>query len=374
MYAITTADEKSINKTAQRFFVSQPAISDAIRDLEDEIGITIFERSNRGVTTTTEGADFIVYARQVVAQYDLLKERYIDKEQKKRFGVSAQHYTFAVKSYIELIENHDPEKYEFSIYEGKTSEVINDVRTFKSEIGIIHLDEYNHNFLLKYLRVNNLEYQKLFDCKVFVYLSTEHPLADKKRLTCHDLEPYPCLTFNQGEENPIYLAEEPVSMFERRKIIKVNDRGTMLNMMISRFDDRAKNEGIEKIKTIGDAYMAACGLTEEAENGGAAKMVRFAQGLIEDVNAFNKEYKVNVQIRLGINTGNLVAGVIGKTKFIYDIWGDTVNVASRMESTGEPMKIHVSEETYEQTKEKFVYGNSIDIEVKGKGLMKTYFL
>ena len=232
MYAITTADEKSINKTAQRFFVSQPAISDAIRDLEDEIGITIFERSNRGVTTTTEGADFIVYARQVVAQYDLLKERYIDKEQKKRFGVSAQHYTFAVKSYIELIENHDPEKYEFSIYEGKTSEVINDVRTFRSEIGIIHLDEYNHNFLLKYLRVNNLEYQKLFDCKVFVYLSSEHPLANKKKLTNHDLEPYPCLTFNQGEENPIYLAEEPVSMFERRKIIKVNDRGTMLNMMV----------------------------------------------------------------------------------------------------------------------------------------------
>ena len=232
MYAITTADEKSINKSAQRFYVSQPAISDAIRDLEDEIGITIFERSNRGVTTTTEGADFIVYARQVVAQYDLLKERYIDKEQKKRFGVSAQHYTFAVKSYIELIENHDPEKYEFSIYEGKTSEVINDVRTFKSEIGIIHLDEYNHNFLMKYLRVNNLEYKKLFDCKVFVYLSSDHPLASKKKLTSRDLEPYPCLTFNQGEENPIYLAEEPVSMFEKRKIIKVNDRGTMLNMMV----------------------------------------------------------------------------------------------------------------------------------------------
>lgn len=232
MYAITTADEKSINKTAQRFFVSQPAISDSIKDLEAEIGITIFERSNRGVTTTNEGADFIVYARQVVAQYDLLKERYIDKEQKEKFGVSAQHYTFAVKSYIEVIENHDPEKYEFSFYEGKTSEVINDVRTFKSEIGIIHLDEYNHNFLLKYLRVNNLEYKKLFDCKVFVYLSADHPLANKKKLTSHDLEPYPCLTFTQGEENPIYLAEEPVSMFERRKIIKVNDRGTMLNMMV----------------------------------------------------------------------------------------------------------------------------------------------
>ena len=149
---------------------------------------------------------------------------------------------------------------------------------------------------------------------------------------------------------------------------------TMLNMMISRFDDRAKKEGIEKIKTIGDAYMAACGLTEEAENGGAAKMVRFAQGLIEDINAFNKEYKVNVQIRLGINTGNLVAGVIGKTKFIYDIWGDTVNVASRMESTGEPMKIHVTESTFAQTKDLFSYSEGVEIQVKGKGEMKTYFL
>ena len=111
MYAITTADEKSINKTAQRFYVSQPAISDAIKDLEDEIGISIFERSNRGVTTTAEGADFIVYARQVVAQYDLLKERYIDKEQKIRFGVSTQHYTFAVKSYIELISNYGTDKF-----------------------------------------------------------------------------------------------------------------------------------------------------------------------------------------------------------------------------------------------------------------------
>ena len=212
--------------------MSQPAISDAIKDLEDEIGITIFERSNRGVTTTAEGADFIVYARQVVAQYDLLKERYIDKEHKEKFGVSTQHYTFAVKSYIELISKFGTDKYEYSIYEGKTSEVINDVRTFRSEIGVIHLDEYNHSFIQKYLKYNNLEYHKLFDCKVYAYLSSEHPLANAKKVTESDLEPYPCLTFNQGEEDPIYLAEEPISMFERKKNIKVNDRGTMLNMMI----------------------------------------------------------------------------------------------------------------------------------------------
>ena len=123
-----------------------------------------------------------------------------------------------------------------------------------------------------------------------------------------------------------------------------------------------------------DAYMAACGLTEEADNDSALKMVRFAQGVLDDVRVFNENSPVKVQIRVGINTGNLVAGVIGKTKFIYDIWGDTVNVASRMESTGEPMRIHVSETTHAQTKDVVSYGESVEVAVKGKGEMQTYFL
>ena len=149
---------------------------------------------------------------------------------------------------------------------------------------------------------------------------------------------------------------------------------TMLNTMISKFDERAIKEGVEKIKTIGDAYMAASGFTEDVNNDGALRMIRFAKGIMEDVRLFNATSPVKVQIRLGINTGNLVAGVIGKSKFIYDIWGDTVNVASRMESTGEPMKIHVTETTYAQTKDKFLYSEGIEVEVKGKGQMKTYFL
>ena len=149
---------------------------------------------------------------------------------------------------------------------------------------------------------------------------------------------------------------------------------TMLNKMFSMFDERAQREGIEKIKTIGDAYMAATGLSEDSRNDGAVKMLRFAQGLLDDVNSFNKNSNIKLQIRLGINSGALVAGVIGKTKFIYDIWGDTVNVASRMESTGLPMKIHVTENTKSQTASLFQYSENTEINVKGKGLMKTYFL
>lgn len=149
---------------------------------------------------------------------------------------------------------------------------------------------------------------------------------------------------------------------------------TILNQLISKFDDRAKACGIEKIKTIGDAYMAACGLTKENNPEDAHKMVSFAQGLLQDVMEFNKNSLVKINIRVGINTGDLVAGVIGKSKFIYDVWGDTVNVASRMESTGEAMKIHVTEETYRQTKDYFKYSEGVEFEVKGKGLMKSYFI
>ena len=189
-----------------------------------------------------------------------------------------------------------------------------------------------------------------------------------------ELTEHPDKTISQKYPNATVLFTDIVGFTKMSSGMSAEETVKMLNGMTSLFDERAEREGIEKIKTIGDAYMAVSGLSVKSGNDGAVRMIKFAQGLLEDVKKFNSLSPYKVQIRVGINSGNLVAGVIGKTKFIYDVWGDTVNVASRMESTGEPMRIHVSEFTWNQTKEIFPYGEAVEVAVKGKGLMKTFFL
>ena len=231
-YAIAVADCKSINQAAKKFFLTQPALSGSLRELEEEIGITLFERTNRGVCITAEGSDFLSYARQLTEQYEMMEDRFVRQKPKEKFGVSTQHYTFAVRAFMDLIRSYGMEKYEFSISETRTADVIEDVRKFKSEIGILYLDDFNKEVLIKLLRESNLIYEQLFACRVYVYLSAQHPLAKKKKITFEELKEYPCLSFDQGKNNSFYFSEEVLSTYEYDRMIKVNDRGTMLNMMI----------------------------------------------------------------------------------------------------------------------------------------------
>ena len=232
-YAITVANANSMNEAARILFISQPSLSAAIRELEEEIGIELFRRSNRGVSMTPEGEEFIGYAKQVVEQYELIESKYVQKEKvKKKFSVSMQHYTFAVNAFVEMVKQFGMDEYEFAVHETKTYEVIENVKNFKSEIGILYLNEFNHKVLEKLFAEYGLEFHELLQCHIYVYMWKGHPLADRKEIALEELAEYPCLSFEQGNYNSFYFAEEVLSTYEYKQLIKVDDRATILNLMI----------------------------------------------------------------------------------------------------------------------------------------------
>ncbi len=231
-YAITIAEIGSMNKAAEQLFITQPSLTSSIKTLENEIGTRIFLRTGKGVSITAEGVDFLKYARQVYQQYEILEQRYSDKANiKRKFGVSTQHYSFAVQAFVETVKKFGTLKYEFAIRETKTLEVINDVGTLKSEIGIIYLSDYNSRIIKKLLRDNGLKFIKLIDCDAYVYLYKGHPLAGEKSIGLDQLADYPCLAFEQGDRSSFYLSEEILSDIEYPRTIKTNDRASMLNLM-----------------------------------------------------------------------------------------------------------------------------------------------
>jgi len=232
-YAITVAEAKSMNEAAKQLFISQPSLSSAIKELEEEIGLEIFRRSNKGVSVTIEGEEFIGYARQVVEQYKLIETKYIDKTGvKKKFGVSTQHYTSAVNAFVEMVKQFGMDEYEFAIHETKTYEVIEDVKNFRSEIGILYINEFNKKVLNKLFSEYGLEFHPILDCHIYVYMWKGHPLAEKEEIALEELEDYPCLSFEQGQNNSFYFAEEVLSTYNYKQLIKANDRATLLNLMV----------------------------------------------------------------------------------------------------------------------------------------------
>ena len=229
---ITIAESRSMNEASRKLFVSQPNLSAVVRELEEEAGITIFIRSNRGIVLTPEGEEFIGYAKQVVEQYHLLESRYISFTSKKKFSVSMQHYTFAVKAFVEVVKAVGMEEYEFAVHETQTNQVIENVRNMKSELGILFLSKFNEAVLQKLFRENDVIFEELFTCDTYVYLWKGHPLAQRDVISMKELQEYPCLVFEQGKNNSFYFAEEMKSTYEYKKMIHADDRATMLNLMV----------------------------------------------------------------------------------------------------------------------------------------------
>lgn len=232
-YVIEVAARGSMNEAAKRLFISQPSLSSAIRELEEQIKLTIFERTNKGITLTKEGAEFLGYARQVIEQAELLESRYLNaKPSPQHFSVSTQHYAFAVNAFVKLVAEHGQEEYELALRETKTHEIIQDVKTQRSEIGILYVNEFNAKVINRLLKNANLTFTSLITAKAHIFISVHNPLAKNSIVTLDELQDYPYLYFEQGEYNSFHFSEEILSTLSRRKSICVNDRATLFNLLI----------------------------------------------------------------------------------------------------------------------------------------------
>ena len=245
-----------MNKAAEKLYVSQPSLTSAVKELEKELGVTLLYRSGRGVTLTNDGMEFLMYARQIYSQYESVMEKYgKGGGYKKKFGVSTQHYSFAVKAFVDMAKKFDMSKYEFAIRETRTAEVLSDVSTMRSEIGVLYLCDFNRKALEKMMKSAGLTFHHLIDCQAYVYIWKNHPLAKEKSISFEQLEGYPCLAFEQGDNGSFYFAEEILSTNEYSQVIKANDRATMLNLMVG-LNGYTLCSGIICEELNGDDYIA----------------------------------------------------------------------------------------------------------------------
>lgn len=232
-YVTTIANIGSISEAAKRLFVSQPSLTKAIKELEKEMGITIFDRTNKGITVSKEGERFLGYARQVLEQAALLEEQYKSQSGgKKQFSVSTQHYSFAVNAFVELLKGAEIDQYDVSLRETQTYEIIDDVAHMKSEIGLLYYNDFNRPVLEKLIHTNELTFTELFTAQPHIFIGKTHPLAHKEVVSMDELEEYPYISFEQGDHNSFYFSEEIFSTVVRPKHIRVRDRASLFSLLL----------------------------------------------------------------------------------------------------------------------------------------------
>lgn len=232
-YLVTVAECKNITEAAEKLFISQPSLSAAIHNLENEMGVTAFVRSNKGVSVTREGEELLSFARNLLEQADIMKDRFCnDKSRTPKFSVSCQHYSFAVNAFVDVVNKYDANIYSFILRETQTGEIIDDVANGRSELGILYLFENNEDVLTKLFKKNDLVFEEIFKASPHVFISKNHPLANNEIITLEELKPYPYLVYEQGKRNSFYFSEEFLSVLDMPKNIQVRDRATLFNLAI----------------------------------------------------------------------------------------------------------------------------------------------
>lgn len=262
-YVVTVAETGNITQAAEKLYISQPSLTNAIRELEKEMQVTIFHRTNKGVVVSNEGDVFLSYARQVLEQASLLEHQFKNtKAQSPKFSVSCQHYSFAVNAFVDVIREFGGTEYDFILRETQTHEIMEDVSHLKSEIGIMYFSAKNEEVIKKLLKQYELQYEELFVAKPHVFISAKHPLAQKQQIALTDLEEYPYLTFEQGDYNSFYFSEEILSTLDHKRNIKVRDRATLFNLVIG-LNGYTVSSGVISAELNGEQIIARPLMLEE---------------------------------------------------------------------------------------------------------------
>lgn len=282
-YILAIARLGSMNEAAKFLLVSQASLSSAVRELESELGIRIFDRSNKGVRITRDGSEFIRYARQLLSQYEVITDRYSHGEKKevRNFAVTSQHYDFVAEAFVKFIRRYRAD-YSLSLKEARTIEVIEDVKNLNSDLGILaYLKAPSGGYMERYLKRNGLEFRQLFETCPYVFIGKHHPLADRTKLSHEEMIDYPYITYDQGESGPVEFSEELSEYNQTKKHIRINDRATLMNLLLDS-ESYTIGTGImrselnkgdvisipfvsDDVYTVGIINRADVGLSEEAE-------------------------------------------------------------------------------------------------------------
>lgn len=250
-YVLEIAKTGSFNEAAKQLFVAQSSLSVSVKALEEELNIRIFERSKNGVYLTGEGAEFVRYARGIVDNDDFIKERYQSQSVEGKLHIATQHYDFIADIFGNFLKELDAENYRLSIREIETYNVVQEVLKGSSDIGIIALPASDFEIMKRYLDKKGISFSALIEVPPHVFVRRGHPLAGHKVLGYRDLREYPYVSYEQGEHNSTYFAEELVEAFHASKHVEISDRATLMNLLL-----------------ITDAYTVGTGIMPSALNKG----------------------------------------------------------------------------------------------------------
>lgn len=230
-YVLTVVKTGSFNEAAKQLFIAQSSLSVSIKSLEQELDIKIFERSGNGVYLTDEGAEFVKYAAQICENSDFVTERY-KKEISKKLYIATQHYDFIADIFGNFLNSIKSTNYRFSIREIETYNVIRDVETANSDIGIIAIKDGDFDVMKRYLSKKNLRFTPILEVKPHVFFRKQHPLSNSEKLSTSDLKEYPYVSYEQGEHGSSFFTEELADISYIDKHIEISDRATLMNLLM----------------------------------------------------------------------------------------------------------------------------------------------